>query len=77
MTLPGGGRRSIDVEESVYREIARIARREGLGSAGEAVERLVEFYRVKLGSDPGLAVELVARLLFNGKKPGEIIEVIL
>lgn len=73
----GGVDRSISVSESVYSEVARIARREGLRGAGEAVERLVEFYRLKLGSDPGLAVELVARLLFNGKKPGEIIEVIL
>ncbi|ALL01370.1 hypothetical protein Pyrde_1324 [Pyrodictium delaneyi] len=71
------GRRNISVSESVYSEVAKIARREGLKGAGEAVERLVEFYRLKLGSDPGLAVELVARLLFNGKKPGEIIEVIL
>jgi len=73
----GGVDRSISVSEPVYSEVARIARREGLRGAGEAVERLVEFYRLKLGSDPGLAVELVARLLFNGKKPGEIIEVIL
>ena len=65
----------MSVRAPVFDRLLDIAQREGLNSAAEAVEYLVASYYERASQAAGLE-EVVANLLFDGKKPGSIIEVI-
>ncbi len=69
------GYRSVSVRAPVFDRLLDIAQREGLNSAAEAVEYLTAMYYERASQAAGLE-EVVANLLFDGKKPGSIVEVI-
>lgn len=69
------GYRSVSVRAPVFDRLLEIAQREGLNSAAEAVEYLVASYYERASQAAGLE-DVIANLLFDGKKPGSIVEVI-
>ena len=69
------GYRSVSVRAPVFDRLLEIAQREGLNSAAEAVEYLTaKYYEETLLRGTSTIEAVVARLFFNDKRPGEIIE---
>ena len=73
--MPVRGYRSISVREEVYSKLIDIASLEGWGTVAEVVERLVELYYSTFDHRSGV-INLISRLMFHGKMPGEVVETI-